>query len=73
MGQAVPGTHDVEAMLATVRQEFEEMPGLTLTAEQARRLWALEPRVCGVVLERLVQAGYLCQTETGHYTKPSAA
>jgi hypothetical protein len=49
------------------------MPGLTLTAEQARRLWALEPRVCGVVLDRLVQSGYLCQTETGHYAKPSAA
>lgn len=73
MAQAIRRTQDVEAMLVTVRREFEEMPGLMLTAEQARRLWALEPKVCGVVLERLVQTGYLCQTETGHYTKPSAA
>ena len=49
------------------------MPGLTLTADQARRLWSLEPRMCGAVLDRLVQSGYLCQTDTGHYAKPSAA
>ena len=73
MGHAIRSTTDVEAMVATVRRELEEMPGLTLTADQARRLWALEPRVCGVVLERLVEAGYLCQTSNGRYTKPSAA
>lgn len=73
MGQAIGPTPEIETVVATVRHEFEEMPGLALTAEQARRLWALEPRVCGVVLDRLVEAGYLCQTVTGHYTKPSAA
>lgn len=73
MAYAVPRKPDIEAVVASVRREFDEMPGLTLTAEQARRLWALEPRVCGVVLDRLVRSGYLCQTETGHYAKPSAA
>lgn len=73
MGHAIGSTKEVEALVATVRREFDEMPGLTLTADQARRLWALEPRVCGVVLERLVETGYLCQTAAGRYTKPSAA
>lgn len=73
MAYAVLRTPDIEAVVASVRREFDEMPGLTLTAEQARRLWALEPRMCGAVLERLVQSGYLCQTQTGHYAKPSAA
>ncbi len=73
MAYAVPRTPDIDVLVASVRREFEEMPGLTLTAEQARRLWALEPRMCGAVLERLVQTGYLCQTESGHYAKPSAA
>ncbi len=73
MGHAIRSTNEVEAVVATVRQEFDEMPGLTLTADQARRLWALEPRVCGVVLDLLVESGYLCQTAAGRYTKPSAA
>jgi len=73
MAYAVPRTPDIETLVASVRREFDEMPGLTLTADQARRLWALEPRMCGVVLDRLVQAGYLCQTGSGHYVKPSAA
>ncbi|MBP7778648.1 MAG: hypothetical protein KA371_16155 [Acidobacteria bacterium] len=73
MAHAIPRKHDIESLVITVRQEFEEMPGLTLTVDQAQRLWALEPRMCGAVLERLVKAGYLCQTASGHYVKPSAA
>jgi hypothetical protein len=73
MAHAIRHFPEIETVMATVRQEFDEMPGLTLTADQARRLWALEPRICSVVLDQLVTTGYLCQTVTGHYTKPSAA
>lgn len=73
MAHAIPRIPDGDALVASIRREFDEMPGLMLTADQARRLWAIEPRVCGAVLERLVRAGYLCRTETGHYAKPSAA
>ncbi|MEZ5293322.1 MAG: hypothetical protein R2745_19725 [Vicinamibacterales bacterium] len=64
---------DLDAVVAAVRQEYDEMPGLALTVEQAQRLWALEPRMCGVVLARLVESGYLRQTDGGRFTKPSAA
>ncbi len=73
MAQVQTGFGGVETVLLAVRREFDEMPGLALTADQARRLWALEPRVCDVALGRLVESGYLCQTGAGQYVKPSAA
>ena len=77
MAQAVPGDGRVEegvgAALAAVKREYDEMPGLALTADQARRLWALEPRMCSVVLSRLVESGYLCHTGSGQYARPTAA
>jgi hypothetical protein len=73
MAYAIPRTPEVDALVASIRREFNEMPGLMLTEDQAQRLWAIEPPVCGAVLEGLVHAGYLCRTETGHYVKPSAA
>lgn len=64
---------DVEAAVSVIRREYDEMPGLALTADQARRLWALDPRLCATVLTRLVDCGYLCRTGTGQYARPSAA
>lgn len=77
MAQAIKGTGQVDvrlnALLTAVRREYDEMPGLALTAEQAQRLWAIEPRTCSVVLDRLVATGYLRQTGTGQYARPTAA
>lgn len=60
-------------LVTAVKREYEDMPGLTVTLEQARRLWALEPRTCSVVLTRLVESGYLCRTDAGRYARTSAA
>ena len=38
-----------------IRAEFREMPGLTLTLEQASRLFDLEPTRCARVLGQLVE------------------
>ena len=58
MAHAIPGSSRADtglgAALTAARREYDEMPGLALTAGQAQRLWALEPRVCSVVLARLV-------------------
>ena len=43
-----------------VRGEYREMPGLRLTVAQAARLFNLEPRQCGKVLDTLVADGALC-------------
>jgi len=42
-----------------VRGEYREMPGLRLTVAQAARLFNLEPKQCGQVLDTLVTDGAL--------------
>ena len=64
---------EIDDLLRMVRLEFDEMPGLALTAEQARRLWALDSGLCSRVLRRLVDAGYLDVNDSGHYVRPTAA
>ena len=49
----------MQLILDRVRGEFNEMPGLRLTPEQASRLWDLEPRACTEVLRRLVASSFL--------------
>ena len=46
-----------DTVLARVRAEFSEMPGLRLTLPQASRLFNLDPVHCSHVLNSLVAAG----------------
>ena len=48
-----------QAALHRARADFLEMPGLRLTANQARRLWMLDPAVCEAVLNDLVSMHFL--------------
>ena len=48
-----------QSALHRARADFLEMPGLRLTANQARRLWMLDPAVCDAVLEDLVGMHFL--------------
>jgi hypothetical protein len=66
-GQARAAVDD--ALLRRIRSEFREMPGLCLTARQARRLWALEPSVCNAVLASLVEDGFLRRTGDGGFVR----
>jgi len=54
-----------------IRGEFREMPGLTLTVAQARRLWSLDPSTCSAVLTQLVETGFLCRRADGAYGRAS--
>ena len=63
---------DPKALIADrVRSEFREMPGLTLTLEQAARLWSLDAGTCREVLGQLIEAGFLCRNATGAYGRAS--
>jgi hypothetical protein len=73
MAHRVEQVKDVTGVVGAMRSEFDEMPGLRLTAEQARRLWAIEPRVCTRALAQLVDLGYLEVSASGQYVRPSAA
>jgi hypothetical protein len=50
------------ALVDRVRGEYTEMPGLELTVSQAARLWNLGPDDCHLVIDALVDAGFLAWT-----------
>jgi hypothetical protein len=48
---------------------YLEMPGLTLTAAQARRLWNLDEDHCQAILDTLVGLQLLRRTAKGSYVR----
>jgi hypothetical protein len=60
-------------LLDRIREEFREMPGLSLTEAQAARLWQLEEVLAVTVLAKLVETKFLLRTTDGFYRRPGAA
>jgi hypothetical protein len=60
-----------QATLLRVRGEFEEMPCIRVTLDQACTLLGLEQPVSAWVLERLAQEGFLAKTPQGEYMRDS--
>jgi len=60
-------TTSPDRLLARIRGEYREMPGLRLTFEQACRLWQVDAATCCCVLENLVAEGFLHRTHEGAY------
>lgn len=56
-------------LLSRARGEYLEMPGLSLTLEQAQRLWALDRGTCSGVLSNLVRTGFLRRRRDGSYIR----
>jgi hypothetical protein len=59
----------IEDVLNRLRAEFVEMPGLRLRAQQVQRLCGVEPTMCQLVLDSLVDGKFLCMTLDGHYAR----
>jgi DNA-binding IclR family transcriptional regulator len=57
----------LDSLVARVRGEYSEMPGLQLTCAQACRLWHMHVSTCEQLLEQLVREGFLCKTDKGTY------
>lgn len=57
--------------LRRVRAEFDEMPGLCVTPEQARMLFGVPETVLGRILGRLADEGYL-EWRGGQYVRREA-
>lgn len=62
-------TLDRGGLLERARGEYLEMPGLSLTLEQAQRLWALDRATCTGVLAGLVRSGFLRQRRDGSFIR----
>jgi hypothetical protein len=56
-----------QLLLLRFHEEYQEFPGLSLTADQAARLFALPADVCRRVFEELVRAGVLSRKWKGQY------
>jgi hypothetical protein len=59
----------IEDVLQRVQGEFVEMPGLSLTAAQAQRLWGLDREMCDRLLGALVDAKFLSQRRDGTFIR----
>jgi hypothetical protein len=54
-------------LIARIRMEYAEMPGLALTRAQATRLWHLDAGVCERVLKHLVREKFLAELAGGRF------
>jgi hypothetical protein len=52
-----------------VRAEYLEMPGLSLTRWQMRRLWSFDARLCDTVVNALVVSGFLYRRANRTYAR----
>ena len=62
-----------QSLVARVRGEYREMPGLRLTFPQACRLWNMGREECDAVLQALVKEGFLWRTPDGAFIAMSSA
>ena len=70
--QLLPAKSPAPQLLARIRSEYREMPGLRLTVLQARRLWALDVLACSAALSALEASGFLRVTRDGAYVLADA-
>lgn len=63
----------LDPLLKRVRAEYREMPGLSLTAAQAQRLWGVERRTCEAVLAYLIESRFLRRTDRGLFVRARRA
>ena len=68
---ARPGSAAPVEAWTRVRAEFRALPGLALTAEQARLVFDLEREMCDRILTTLVAEGFLSRTAHGAYRRDS--
>jgi hypothetical protein len=60
---------DSSCLIERIEAEYREMPGLSLTEAQARRVWHLDDARCAAILQILVEAGFLTRTRAGAYVR----
>ncbi len=61
-------TPSSELVMRAMR-EFDELPALRLTLDQAARLLSMDRDTCREVLDSLVDAGLLAHDRLGHYQR----
>jgi hypothetical protein len=62
---ATPNPH----AFTLIRSEYLEMPGLALKPRQVQRLCGVDAAACQVVLDALVETGFLTARQDGAYAR----
>jgi hypothetical protein len=62
-----------QATLRRVRGEFDEMPCMRVTPDQARMLFGISEPAVNWILERLAADGFLSRTDQGEYIRRQTA
>jgi hypothetical protein len=65
-------TH-IQDWLQLIRAEYLEIPGLSLTKQQAERLWGLDALTSEALLAALVDINFLRRTDKGAYVRADVA
>jgi hypothetical protein len=60
----------LEDCVQRIRVEYLDLPGLSLTARQARRLWNLDSDTCQRVLDMMIRDNFLRRTPQAQYVRP---
>ena len=68
----LPADTHVTDWLQLIRAEYVEVPGLSLTREQAQRLWGLDPVTMEALLGALVDVRFLRCTRQHTYVRADA-
>jgi hypothetical protein len=58
-----------QRVLARLRAEYLEMPGMRLTTAQVQRLCGIEQAMCALLLDVLVEAQFLTLKSDGTYVR----
>jgi hypothetical protein len=66
-GRPIGGAADLGSLLARIRGEFLEVPGLCLSIDDARQLWGLDRDTCQTMLQALTDARFLRRTPAGTF------
>ena len=64
-----PHPAPLAGLLQRVREQYREMPGLTLTKPQATLLFGVAPSVCAAMLRALVIENFLSRTGDGQFVR----
>lgn len=67
--QEIVQAREQRSLVQRAKADYAEMPGLALTAEQARRLWGVDEALCCGILDMLVSEGFLTRAVGGRYRR----
>ena len=59
----------VQDVAEAIRNEYLELPGLSLTLEQMQRLFRIDPLTCESVTAALVDLSFLARNSQGRYLR----